>query len=179
MDFHYISVILFVQISYNCGKRGIFMYKDYLNSDIKPDEIYAPPRTIQKGETPFREEYESYLQEYPGRGTLKVQISVARGAFPLKNVLVDVSQIYNGIRYSLYNDVTDISGIVDNMVLPARSTESTLNHESAQLPEAEYLVTIFHPDFQEMSDCAVVIHDKTETILPISLVPLTGERKNG
>ena len=155
------------------------MYRDYLNSKQNPQEIFAPDRVLPKGETPFREEYEEYIREYPGRGTLKVQISVARSAFPLKNVLVDVSQIYNGVRYSLYNDVTDISGIVDNMVLPARSLESTLNFDTAQIPEAEYLVTIFHPDFKEMSDCAVVIHDKTETILPISLVPLTGEREDG
>lgn len=155
------------------------MYRDYLNTDRNPDEIYAPDRVLPKGETPFRDEYEEYIREYPGRGTLKVQISVARGAFPLKNVLVDVSQIYKGVRYSLYNDVTDISGIVDNMVLPARSLESTLNFDTAQLGDAEYLVTVFHPDFKEMNDCAVVIHDKTETILPISLVPLTGEREDG
>ena len=160
-------------------RKGDFMYKDYLNSGRNPDEIYAPDRVLPHGETPFREEYEEYIRQYPGRGTLKVQISVARGAFPLKNVLVDVSQIYNGVRYSLYNDVTDLSGIVDNMVLPARSLESTLNFDTAQLGDAEYLVTVFHPDFKEMNDCAVVIHDKTETILPISLVPLTGDRQDG
>ncbi|MBQ6499495.1 MAG: hypothetical protein IJI48_06300, partial [Ruminococcus sp.] len=86
------------------------MYRDYLNSPTAPADIYPQPRTVPKGETPFRDEYEEYIQAYPGRGTLKVQISVARGAFPMKNVLVDVSQIYNGVRYSLYNDVTDISG---------------------------------------------------------------------
>ena len=154
------------------------MYRDYLNSGQDPREIFAPERVLPRGETPFRDEYEEYIQAYPGRGTLKVQISVARGAFPLKNVLVDVSQIYNGVRYSLYNDVTDISGIVDNMVLPARSIESTLNFDTVQ-PEAQYLVTVFHPDFRELTDCAVVIHDKTETILPISLVPLTGDRQDG
>ena len=160
------------------------MYRDYVSGDASPRELYARPRALPEGETPFREEYEEYIRAYPGRGTLKVQISVARGAFPMKNVLVDVSQILNGVRYSLYNDVTDISGIVDNMVLPARSLESTLNFESAQsneerLPEAEYLVTVFHPDFKELTDCHVVIHDKTETILPVSLVPLTGEREDG
>ena len=154
------------------------MFRDYLDTQSTPDQIYPQPVTVPQGETPFREEYEEYIRSYPGRGTLKVQISVARGAFPIKNVLVDVSQIYNGVRYSLYNDVTDISGIVDNMVLPARSIESTLNFDTVQ-PEAEYLVTVFHPDFRELTDCAVVIHDKTETILPISLVPLTGERKDG
>ena len=155
------------------------MYRDYLDTEKTAAEIYPQPVTVPQGETPFREEYEEYIRSYPGRGTLKVQISVARGAFPLKNVLVDVSQIYNGVRYSLYNDVTDISGIVDNMVLPARSIESTLNFDSARLPEAKYLVTVLHPDFRELTDCAVVIHDKTETILPISLVPLTGDRQDG
>ena len=150
------------------------MYRDYLNSMTGPGEIYPVQRTAGEGESPFRPEYEEYIRRYPGRGTLKVQLSVARGAYPIKNAMVDVAQIYNGVRYSLYNDVTDISGIVDNMVLPARSIGSTLNYDDLQ-PEAEYIVTIFHPDFQEITDCKVVIHDRIETILPISLVPVTGE----
>ena len=150
------------------------MYRDYLNSDISPEQAFSPPRTAVEGESPFRPEYEEYIRMYPGRGTLKVQLSVARGAYPIKNAMVDVAQIYNGVRYSLYNDVTDISGIVDNMVLPARSIDTTLNFDSL-LPEAEYIVTIFHPDFQEITDCKVLIHDRIETILPISLTPLTGE----
>lgn len=148
------------------------MYRDYLNSGITPQEAYAAPRTVAEGESPFRPDYEEYVRHYPGRGTLKVQISVARGAYPLKNVMVDVSQELHGVRYSLYNDVTDISGIVDNMVLPAKSIESTLNFDADE-PEAEYMITIFHPDFEEITDCSVVIHDKIETILPISLVPKT------
>ena len=151
------------------------MYRDYLNSGRNPGEIYPASHTAGEGESPFRPEYEEYIRRYPGRGTLKVQLSVARGAYPIRNAMVDVAQIYNGVRYSLYNDVTDISGIVDNMVLPARSIESTLNYDGGVLPEAEYMITIFHPDFQEITDCRVIIHDRIETILPISLVPLTGE----
>lgn len=154
------------------------MYRDYLNSGKNAQEIYAAPRTAGEGESPFRPEYEEYIRQYPGRGTLKVQLSVARGAYPIRNAMVDVSQLYNGIRYSLYNDVTDLSGIVDNMVLPARSIGSTLNYDDV-LPEAEYMVTIFHPDFREITDCRVVIHDRIETILPISLTPVTGEREDG
>lgn len=153
------------------------MYRDYLNSGIASSDAFASARTVMEGESPFRDEYEEYIRKYPGRGSLKIQVSVARGAFPIKNVLVDVSQIYNGVRYSLYNDVTDISGIVDNIVLPARAIESTLNFDAAAPPEAEYLVTIFHPDFEELVDCSVIIHDKIETILPISLVPVIREEE--
>lgn len=145
---------------------------------MRPDEIYFGARTAGEGESPFKPAYEEFIRHYPGRGTLKVQLSVARGAYPIKNAMVDVAQIWDGVRYSLYNDVTDISGIVDNMVLPAKSIESALNADEEE-PEAEYMITIFHPDFEEITDCAVIIHDKIETILPISLVPKTRASENG
>ncbi len=147
------------------------MYIDYLNSGINPADAFSSQKGMRSGESPFRPEYEEYVERYPGRGTLKVQISVAKEAFPLKNVVVDVAQVYNGVRYTLYNDVTDISGIVDNMVLPAKSLESTLNYNTAGVDEAEYLVSVYHPDFVAVVDSCVKIQDKIETILPVSLVP--------
>ena len=155
------------------------MYRDYLNSGFSADDIFAYTRAVPEGESPFRPEYEEYIRLYPGRGRLKVQLSVARGAYPIRNAMVDVAQIYNGVRYSLYNDVTDISGIADNMVLPAKSIGTTLNSDGEALPEAEYIVTVFHPDFKEVTDCRVIVHDRIETILPLSLVPVTGEREGG
>ena len=151
------------------------MFRDNLESSKSPRQDYATDRPERQGESPYRPEYEEYVRLYTGRGTLKIQLSVARGAYPIRNAMVDVAQIYNGVRYSLYTDVTDISGIVDNMALPARDIGSTLNYEEGPLPEAEYMISIYHPDFQEIKDRGVVIHDKIETILPISLVPVTRE----
>lgn len=70
------------------------------------------------GESPFKPEYDEYLSQYPGRGALKVQISVARDAFPVEGVFVDAASVFNGKRYTLYHDVTDSSGIVNEIVLP-------------------------------------------------------------
>ena len=128
-----------------------------------------------RGVSPYKPEYDEYVRLYTGRGTLKVQLSVARGAYPIRNAEVDVAQIYNGVRYLLYSDVTDISGIADNMALPARDLSASLNFEEGQLPEAEYIVSIYHPDFEPVNECRVVIHDKSSTILPISLIPVTRE----
>lgn len=149
------------------------MYRDYLNTGVSPFEAYDENDVSRVGETPFKPEYEQFIESHTGRGSLKVQISVAREAYPIKGVVVDVSQIIDGVRYSLYNDVTDISGIVDNMVLPARSMINSLNAETAGVGEAEYLVTVYHPDFETMTDCSVTVYDKIETILPISLEPRT------
>lgn len=155
------------------------MVTDYLNSGISPVEAFSSQKSTTTGESPFRPEYAEYIEHYPGRGTLKVQISVAHEAFPMRNVVVDVSQVYNGVRYSLYNDVTDISGIVDNMVLPAKTLESTLNFDTAGVDEAKYSVSVYHPDFEAVNDCCVTIRDKIETILPITLIPRTKREERG
>lgn len=151
------------------------MYRDYLGTSADASELFLPPDGISTGETIFRPEYEKYIEHFPGRGTLKVQISVAREAFPLKGVAVEVAQILDGVRYSLYSDVTDISGIVDNMVLPASSIASTLNADTADQSRTEYLVSVYYPGFRPMTDCPVRVYDKTETLLPISLEPLSQE----
>ena len=130
------------------------------------------------GESPFKPEYDDYVSENPGRGSLKVQISVADEALPIKDVFVDVALIYKGNRYSIYHDVTDSSGIVNEIVLPSRLTEETQTPESAEKGEPVYLVSAFHPGFEEIIDCPVTIHDRIETILPISLNPTNGNTED-
>ena len=126
----------------------------------------------QGGVSPFVPEYEDYISVYPGRGSLKVQISAAYEAFPVNGVEVDVAVIHNGVRYLLYSDVTNSSGIVDNMVLPTRPTDKALNPKTSDKNEAQYLVSLFHPSFQSVIDKVVTVYDRIETILPLSLTPV-------
>ena len=124
------------------------------------------------GETPFKPEYQEYINENTGRGSLKIQASVAQDAFPIKDVFVDVSMIYKGKRYSLYNDATDSSGIVNEIVLPSCMGSDNNSPETAGKSDATYLVSVFHPAFQEIVDFPVTIQDRIETILPVALEPL-------
>ena len=71
------------------------------------------------GASPFKPEFEDFISKNPGRGSLKVQVSAANRSFPVKNVFVDVAMVQNGVRYSIYHDVTDSSGIVNEIVLPS------------------------------------------------------------
>lgn len=128
--------------------------------------------TIPMGETPFKPEYQEYIDENKGRGSLKIQASVAQEAFPIKDVNVDVSMIYKGKRYSLYNDTTDSSGIVNEIVLPSKLSAESQNPQTAEDSDTVYLVSAYHPGFEAVTDCPVLIYDKVETILPISLNPL-------
>ncbi len=124
------------------------------------------------GETPFKPEYQEYIDENKGRGSLKIQASVAQDAFPIKDVFVDVSMIYKGKRYSLYNDTTDSSGIINEIVLPSKLSAESRDPQTAPDSEAQYLISAYHPGFEAIVDCPVNIYDRIETILPISLNPL-------
>lgn len=126
------------------------------------------------GESPFKPEYDEYIAEYPGRGSLKIQVSVARDAFPVEGVFVEVSSLFKGKRYSLYHDTTDSSGIVNEIVLPTLPSSASLNPETAGQNEAEYFVSVFHPAFKEITDCPVKVLDRIETILPVTLTPSAG-----
>ena len=70
------------------------------------------------GDSPFKPEFEGYINSHPGRGSLRVQVSAANRSFPVKNVFVEVAVNDGGVRYSLYQDATDESGIVNEIVLP-------------------------------------------------------------
>lgn len=123
------------------------------------------------GESPFTPEYDEFISENPGRGSLKVQISVADEAFPVKGVFVDVALLYKGKRYSIYHDTTDSSGIVNEIVLPSKPAGESLSPETAGRDDAQYLVSVYHPGYCEVTDSPVTIYDRVETILPISLSP--------
>lgn len=127
---------------------------------------------LPMGQSPFTPEYDEFVHEYPGRGSLKIQTSVANEAFPIKDVLVDVDLIYRGRRYTIYTDVTDESGIINNIVLPA-SPGSTSQSPQTVVNDPSYLISLYHPSFGTITNCAVTIHDRIETILPIALTPLS------
>lgn len=135
------------------------------------------PGEFVSGESPYKPEYYEFTQLNPGRGSLKVQVSTAREAFPIKDVVVDVAVEYMGKRYTIYNDLTDSSGIVDKMVLPARPSADSLNSKTA-FDEARYLVSLYSPYYNPVNNYAVTVYDNIETILPISLIPIARDEVN-
>lgn len=137
-------------------------------------ETQTTPRV--SGESPFTPEYDEFIADNPGRGSLKVQVSAADEAFPVEGVFVDVALIYKGKRYSIYHDTTDSSGIVNEIVLPSRRGSDSLAPETAGKGNIRYLVSAYHPGFCEVTDSPVTIYDRVETILPISLSPYAEER---
>ena len=129
------------------------------------------------GDSPFKPAFEDYIGSHPGRGSLKIQVSTANQSFPVKGVYVDVAWKKDGVRYTLYHDVTDSSGIVDEIVLPCCMGGDNNDPATAGKGDDAYLVSIYHPAFREITDFPVTIQDRVESILPVSLEPLSGEEE--
>ena len=195
LTLHHLESQVFVFYLINCVKQNksviILFFTEYNNLDLcggdsamaeNITDYYTQSRTpgqLVSGESPFKHEFEQFMNENPGRGTLKVQVSAAREAFPIKDVVVDVAVIHNGKRYTLYNDLTNLSGIVDRIVLPANSLENSLNSSTVGNGETQYLVSLYHPSFLPLNNIVVTIYDKVETILPVALTPTSRDEVQG
>ena len=120
-------------------------------------------------------QWEPFLTNHPGRGTLRVQVSTAEGTFPVAKAQVEVSVRVQGVAVLLYRQESDESGIVQGLVLPAMPLSASQNPNTAASSATVYRVTIRHPSFTAILDRPVDIYDTIETILPADLEPLMAE----
>ena len=56
------------------------------------------------------QQLQPFLEGNPERGSLRVQVSTAYGAFPVNRALVEVAVMLNGARVLLYRKRTDSGG---------------------------------------------------------------------
>ena len=117
-------------------------------------------------------QWEPFLANHTGRGTMRVQVSTAEGTFPVPDALVVVKAAVRGAVVPLYRQVTDQSGIVQDLVLPAMPFAAAQNPATAGRSATVYLVSIRHPRYVAVVDRPVDIYDTIETILPADLEPL-------
>ena len=118
------------------------------------------------------ESYRRFIEDHPGRGTLRVQVSTARGTFPVPGAQVEVSRVFNGVRRILYSRMTDLSGIAGGMVLPAQATGASLNELTAGTSGTVYQVSVYHAGYLPLRLSNVEIYNGIETILPVALEPV-------
>ena len=63
--------------------------------------------------------YRDFIKENPGLGRLSVRAYTASSALPIKGLNLEVSTIFNNNKIVVFDGVTDESGTVDNISLPA------------------------------------------------------------
>lgn len=110
--------------------------------------------------------YNEFSNENSGEGILKIQASAASRAIPLKNVSIVVSKIIDGNRIVFYNGLTDESGIIESIILPAQKSLGEIT-SSSDVVYTTYDVSAKYLDYDK--DFNVSIFDGIKVIQPVRI----------
>lgn len=70
--------------------------------------------------------YQTFIKENPSTGILKVQVFTADQAIPLPDTQIYITKQIGDYNVLFFQGMTDSSGVIDNIVLPAPSGDFNL-----------------------------------------------------
>lgn len=114
--------------------------------------------------------------ELTGKGSLVVQVTLAKGAIPVEGATVTVTETKDSSPIAKL--VTDKSGQTKPLFLPAPSAKFSQTPNGYIRPYSIYNIRIEFPGYYVEEAINVPIFDKINSIQPVSLVPLP-ENSNG
>ena len=110
-----------------------------------------------------------FMDAHPERGTLRVQVSTGRGLFPVEGARVEIYRRLGPEPTVFYEGVTDASGIVEDIRLPALPAGWSQSAETAGISGTTYQVAVRHPQYGTVEGRPVTVFPRIETILAVSL----------
>ena len=113
-----------------------------------------------------------FMRYHCGRGRLRLQVFTAAGTYPVGGARIRVTRTMGGRTQVFYEGTTDISGIVQGILLPALPEEGSNDPLTAGHSGTVYLVTVLHPKFRTVTARPAAVYDTVETILPVELQPM-------
>ena len=122
--------------------------------------------------TPLYDNVDLFRADNTKNGKLRVQAYASQQVFPIQNAKVTVEKDFRNGRYILSESYTDIDGIAQNIVLPAKDKRLSLT-ASGEIPYTTYTVTVSHPQFETLVFERVPIFDSIESMQPAAMVPRT------
>ncbi len=132
------------------------------------------PETDDNSFKPYQS-YDDFLKDNTQTGALRVQVFGADRAFPISGAEVNINlPLANEESVNLFDGLTDINGIVDNIVVPAPSSELSQSPENPQIkPYATYKITVRHPLYADSEFLSVPVFSGVKSIQGVELIPLS------
>lgn len=138
--------------------------KDSLPQDGSP---YSAGMSVDESSS---ETYQNFLSKNKQFGYLKVQAFAARQAVPVSGVSVVISKIFSDGTHVFFEGITDESGIVDNIELPA--PEKALSEQPSDiLSYANYDFYSSFEGYKTENAKTIQIFQGVKTIQPVQVIP--------
>lgn len=150
----------------------------------EPDPIPEPvpaqaddviePQVFVRGTVPF-DNYDDFMDKNRSQGVLRVQAYSADRTFPVPNALVRVYVSLADGERELFQGVTDIDGIIDNISLPAPDSSISFDENSTVAPFATYVLRVSKPGYSAAIFNGIPVFDSVKSIQPVEMVPLSAD----
>lgn len=116
------------------------------------------------------ESYQSFSDQNPSTGTLKVEVFTAYQAIPISDTTILVTKDIDDKTVLFYSGKTDSSGMINDIKLP--SPEGNKDYKPGDNPQyTMYDVTAIHEGFERIKKYNVAIFGNTGVIQYIKMIP--------
>lgn len=136
-------------------------------------EAAAPPPPMPTPALTPEEEYARFSAANPQRGNIKTQAFTARGTYPVKDVTVVISKMFESGEYIISTQKTDIAGKTEPVSVPAPNVDLSEAPGQTMTPFATYKVTFTHPTFATVVSKQLPVFSGTTAMQTVNLMPLS------
>lgn len=132
------------------------------------------PQAVVRGNVPF-DNYEDFLDKNRSRGIMRVQAYSADRTFPVPDALVRVYVSLADGEREMFQGITDVDGIVDNISLPAPDSSVSFDENSSVAPFATYVLRVSKPGYSSSIFNGIPVFDSVKSIQPVEMIPLSAD----
>jgi len=114
--------------------------------------------------------YEDFVKDNPDFGNLKVQVFTAYGAIPVSDTNIVISKDIEEYKVIFFQGVTDSSGIISNILLPAPVTVTSSTPDV--IPGYTiYNLTAVHQGYESLKSYTIGMFGGVNIIQYVKMLP--------
>lgn len=122
-------------------------------------------------------DYKTFIEENPSTGVLKVQVFTADQAIPISNAEIFITKTIGDNDVLFFSGKTDMSGIIDNIILPAPKGEA--DFENFEIPKyTTYNLVVSSDEYKTIKQYEVSMFGDVK-VLQYVKVSLNGGSSDG
>ena len=112
--------------------------------------------------------YEDFIKDNPSEGYLKVQVFTAYGAIPVANTSIIITKDIEEYKVVFFRGVTDSSGIISNITLPAPDSSMSVEEVPAY---TVYNMTAINEGYEVLKSYSIGMFGGISVIQYVKMIP--------
>ena len=113
-------------------------------------------------------EYQQFILDNPDVGYLKVQAFTAYGAIPIENVNIVISKDIGNYKVIFFQGVTNSSGIISDIMLPA---PETITNPDTTPAYTIYNMTAIHSEYETIKNYSIGMFGNVRVLQYVKMMP--------